>query len=275
MPTYVIGDVQGCSHELKSLLELIGFDPAGDRLWFVGDLVNRGPDSAGVLRFVKALGDSALTVLGNHDLHLLMVADGMERQHRSDTIHDVLCAPDREELIDWLRHRPLFHKEDNTVLVHAGLLPQWSADKASRLAAEVEAALRGPNRIDLMANMYGNKPHEWSDELSGHARLRVIINAMTRMRYCTHEGSMEFSHKGGLDKAPEGYLPWFDVPDPAWAGSRIVFGHWSALGLMMRENLVALDTGCLWGGALTAVRLEDRRVFQIPCRAWADLVLPQ
>lgn len=275
MPTYVIGDVQGCSHELKALVELVGFDPACDRLWFVGDLVNRGPDSAGVLRFVKSLGESALTVLGNHDLHLLMVADGMERQHRSDTIHDVLRAPDREELIAWLRLRPIFHKEDNTVLVHAGLLPQWSVEKASGLAAEVEEALRGPDRIDLMANMYGNKPHEWSDDLSGHARFRVIINAMTRMRFCTPDGSMEFSHKGGLDKTPEGYLPWFEAPDPAWAGSSIVFGHWSALGFMMRENLVALDTGCLWGGALTAVRLEDRRVFQVPCRAWADLVLPQ
>jgi bis(5'-nucleosyl)-tetraphosphatase (symmetrical) len=275
MPTYVIGDVQGCSHELKALVELICFDPACDRLWFVGDLVNRGPDSAGVLRFIKSLGGSALSVLGNHDLHLLMVADGMEKLHRSDTVHDVLDAPDREELIAWLRHRPLLHREDNKVLVHAGLLPQWSADEASRLAAEVEETLRGPDRLDLMANMYGNKPHEWSDELSGHARFRVIINAMTRMRFCTPRGSMEFSHKGGLDKTPEGYLPWFDVPDPAWGDSMIVFGHWSALGLVTRENLMALDTGCLWGGALTAVRLEDRRVFQVPCKAWADLVLPQ
>ena len=275
MPTYAIGDVQGCSHELLSLVDMIGFDPACDRLWFVGDLVNRGPDSAGVLRFVRSLGDSAVTVLGNHDLHLLMVSEGMEKLHKSDTVQDVLDAPDREELIDWLRYRPLLHVENGTVLVHAGLLPSWNIEKASILAREVESALRGENRLELMANMYGSKPACWEDRLEGHARLRVIINAMTRMRFCTVEGKMEFAHKGGLDKTPEGYRPWFEAPDPAWAGAMIVFGHWSALGLLMRESLMALDTGCLWGGALTAVRLEDRQVFQVSCRAWADLVLPQ
>ena len=275
MSIYAIGDVQGCSHELKALVEQIGFDPAQDQLWFVGDLVNRGPDSAGVLRFVMSLGEAAVAVLGNHDLHLLMVADGMERLHKSDTIQDVLQAHDRDDLLNWLRHRPLLHVAGNTVLVHAGLLPQWSAAQASMLAREVESALRGSDRSGLMANMYGNKPHAWADDLSGHARLRVIINAMTRMRFCTPEGDMEFSHKGGLDKAPEGCLPWFDAPHPAWQGSEIVFGHWSALGLMVEKNLMALDTGCLWGGALSAIRLEDRRVFQVSCRAWADLVLPQ
>ena len=275
MPTYAIGDVQGCSHELKALVDLIGFDPANDRLWFVGDLVNRGPDSAGVLRFVKSLGNSAVTVLGNHDLHLLMVAEQMEKLHGSDTLHDVLDAPDRDELIHWLRHRPLLHAENGHVLVHAGLLPAWSVDKASSLAMEVEAALRSPDYREFMANMYGNKPASWEDGLSGHARLRVVINAMTRMRFCTIEGKMEFAHKGGLDKIPEGYKPWFDLRNPAWAGAKIVFGHWSALGLVISENLMALDTGCLWGGALSAVRLEDRQVFQVSCRAWADLVLPQ
>lgn len=275
MPTYVIGDVQGCSHELESLVDGIGFDPVRDRLWFVGDLVNRGPDSAGVLRFVKSLGDAAVTVLGNHDLHLLMVADGMEKLHKSDTVQDVLDAPDRDELIAWLRHRPLLHVEDGVVMVHAGLLPSWSAEKACSLAREVESALQGKERLDLMANMYGNKPAFWEESLAGHARLRVIINAMTRMRFCTAEGRMEFSHKGGLVSAPEGYMPWFDVPDASWTGATIVFGHWSALGLLVRENLMALDTGCLWGGALTALRLEDRRVFQVSCRAWADLALPQ
>ena len=275
MPTYAIGDVQGCSHELEALVDRIGFDPARDRLWFVGDLVNRGPDSAGVLRFVRSLGDAAVTVLGNHDLHLLMVSDGMEKLHKSDTVQDVLDAPDREALIGWLRHRPLLHVENDIVLVHAGLLPSWSLEKAAILAKEVENALQGENRLDLMANMYGNKPALWEDDLEGHARLRVVINAMTRMRFCSIDGRMEFSHKGGLDKIPAGYLPWFEVPNPSWAGATIVFGHWSALGLIAKENLMALDTGCLWGGALTAVRLEDRQVFQVSCRAWADLVLPQ
>ncbi|MBY0579933.1 MAG: symmetrical bis(5'-nucleosyl)-tetraphosphatase [Burkholderiales bacterium] len=275
MPTYAIGDVQGCSHELEALVDLIGFDPARDRLWFVGDLVNRGPDSLGVLRFVKSLGEAAVTVLGNHDLHLLMVGDGLEKLHRSDTIQDVLAAPDRDELLQWLRHRPLLHVENDHVLVHAGLLPAWSVEKACALAGEAEKALRGSNCLDFMAHMYGNKPASWEDGLDGYARLRVVINAMTRMRFCSSDGAMEFAHKGGLDKTPEGYMPWFDVPQPSWAGARIVFGHWSALGLMVSENLMALDTGCLWGGALSAVRLEDRRVFQVSCRAWADLVLPQ
>ncbi len=275
MPTYAIGDVQGCSHELKSLVDRIGFDPANDRLWFVGDLVNRGPDSAGVLRFVKSLGDAAVTVLGNHDLHLLMVSEGMEKLHKSDTVQDVLDAPDRGELLEWLRHRPLLHVEKEKVLVHAGLLPSWSIEKAAILAAEVEKALTGKDRHDLMANMYGNKPSCWEDGLEGHARLRVVINAMTRMRFCSTDGRMEFSHKGGLDKIPEGYMPWFEVPHPSWSGATVVFGHWSALGLLVRKHIMALDTGCLWGGALTAVRLEDRQVFQVSCRAWADLMLPQ
>lgn len=275
MSTYAIGDVQGCSHELRALVDLIGFDPAADKLWFVGDLVNRGPDSAGVLRFVKSLGESAVAVLGNHDLHLLMVSEGMERLHKSDTLQDVLNAPDRDELVHWLRHRPLLHVENGCVLVHAGLLPGWSVDKASALAREIEAALQGPDYRDLMTRMYGNKPAFWEDSLTGYARLRVVINAMTRMRFCSRDGSMEFAHKGGLDRAPEGYIPWFEVPQPSWKGARIVFGHWSALGLVINEDLMALDTGCLWGGALSAVRLEDRRVFQISCRAWADLVLPQ
>ena len=273
MSTYAIGDVQGCCRELLELVDLIGFDPASDRLWFVGDLVNRGPDSAGVLRFVRSLGESAVAVLGNHDLHLLMVDRGMERLHKSDTLQDVLASHDRDELIDWLRHRPLLHRERGRILVHAGLLPCWRPEQAASLAREVESALQGPDHPELLANMYGNKPHAWSDALEGHARMRVIINAMTRMRFCTRQGEMEFSHKAGT--APEGYLPWFEVGDPQWRDSEIVFGHWSALGLMVREKLLALDTGCLWGGSLTAVRLEDRRVFQISCRGWADPGLPQ
>ncbi len=275
MSTYAIGDVQGCSHELFELVDLIGFDSAQDRLWFVGDLVNRGPDSAGVLRFVKSLGDGAVTVLGNHDLHLLMVDRGMERLHKSDTIQDILSSPDRDELVHWLRHRPLLHREGGRVLVHAGMLPCWSAEKAESLAREVESALQGPDHPELLANLYGNKPHSWEDSLEGHARMRVIVNAMTRMRFCTQEGEMEFSHKAGTDRAPQGYLPWFEAKAPAWKGNEIVFGHWSALGLLVRKNLLALDTGCLWGGALTAVRLEDRKVFQIACRGWADPKLLQ
>lgn len=267
MPIFAIGDLQGCYSAFRRLLDQIRFDPGTDRLWLVGDIINRGPDSLATLRFVKELGTAALTVLGNHDLHLLMVAEGCGRLHRNDTLDDILAAPDRQELLDWLRSREMLHVEEEYVLVHAGLLPSWSVSKALGLARVVEDNLRGTNFHEFCMNMYGDQPDHWSDALEGYERLRVIINAMTRMRVCTRDGKMDFSHKGPVQDTPPGYLPWFEVPGRASSEATIICGHWSALGLRLQENLIALDTGCLWGGGLTAVRLEDREVFQIPCVA--------
>jgi bis(5'-nucleosyl)-tetraphosphatase (symmetrical) len=270
MATYAIGDLQGCFDALTGLLEECRFDRARDRLWFVGDLVNRGPQSLEILRFVKSLGDSAVAVLGNHDLHMLMVAEGRAKSHRQDTLQAVLQAPDRDELLAWVRQLPLAHVEDEYVMVHAGLLPSWDARDAARLAREVETALRGPGWPELMVHMYGNQPDRWDESLAGYDRLRVIINAMTRLRVCTAQGQMEFSHKGRLEEIPRGYMPWFAVPGRASAASTVICGHWSALGLLAESNLLALDTGCLWGRRLSAVRLEDRRVFQVSCPKLAD-----
>ncbi|MFN0318062.1 MAG: symmetrical bis(5'-nucleosyl)-tetraphosphatase [Burkholderiales bacterium] len=265
MATYAIGDVQGCFSALKRLLLKIGHRPAQDRLWFVGDLVNRGSESLATLRFVRDLGEQAVTVLGNHDLHLLTVAAGHTRAKAGDTLDDVLGAPDREELLGWLRQQPLMHREDGHVMVHAGLLPQWSTGEAMVLAAEVETALRGEDFSPFVKAMYGNEPHRWSSDLEGHTRLRVITNALTRLRVCTPAGAMDFSFKGPPEKAPSGLLPWFDIPGRKSAGETLIFGHWSALGFHMQENLIGLDSACLWGGKLTAVRLEDRALFQVDC----------
>ncbi len=265
MATYSIGDVQGCMAELAALLDACSYDRKRDRLWFVGDLVNRGPASLEVLRFVKGLGDGAVVVLGNHDLHLLCVAEGSARARPDDTLDHVLNAPDRNALLKWLRTRKLMHVDDGCVLLHAGLLPQWTIEKASALAREVESALQGPHYRDVLAGLYGSEPTEWSDALQGPDRVRVIVNAMTRMRFCTEQGVMEFRSKGGLVAAPAGYRPWFDVPGRLSERSTIICGHWSALGLRIESNLLALDSGCIWGGPLSAVRLEDRRLFQVPC----------
>lgn len=265
MATYAIGDIQGCYAELRRLLEKIRFDPAQDQLWLVGDLVNRGPDSLQVLRFVKSLGDSAITVLGNHDLHLLAVAEGVAKLHRSDTLNELLNAPDREELLVWLRQQRLFHAEGNYVLVHAGLVPQWSVEQAASLAREVENALRGDNYAIFFDRMYGNTPNCWNDALTGYKRLRIIVNAFTRMRICTPQGEMEFKFKGEIENIPEGYVPWFDVPKRKSKDATVIFGHWSALGLKLEPNIIALDTGCLWGGPMTAIRLEDRLLYQVGC----------
>lgn len=266
MATYAVGDVQGCFQPLQRLLDDIRFDARSDRLWMVGDLVNRGLDSLATLQFVRDLGDAAVTVLGNHDLHLLSVAEGYERLRRDDTLTDVLEAPDRGELLDWLRHRPLMHVADGYAVVHAGLLPSWSVSRALELAGEVETALRSSTYRSFLARMYGNRPARWSDSLNGYERLRVIVNAMTRLRLCTSDGAMEFDHKGRPRDVPEGYLPWFAVPERRSQDTPIIFGHWSALGLIQRDNVFGLDTGCLWGRRLTALRLEDRRVFQVACR---------
>lgn len=266
MAIYAIGDIQGCCVEFQQLLEQIRFDPAQDRLWLVGDLVNRGPDSLQVLRLVKSLGDSAITVLGNHDLHLLAVAEGAAELHRSDTLDEVLNAPDRDELLGWLRQQRLLHAEDGYVLVHAGLLPQWSVKQAVSLAHEVESALRGDDYASFLARMYGNAPHNWDSDLSGYKRLRVITNVFTRMRICTPQGEMEFKFKGEVEHIPPGYLPWFDVPKRKSHDATVIFGHWSALGLRIEPRVIALDTGCLWGGPMSAIRLEDRQLFQVSCQ---------
>lgn len=265
MTTYAVGDIQGCYDEFRQLLELMRFDPSKDKLWLVGDLVNRGPGSLEVLRLVKSLDDAAITVLGNHDLHLLAVAEGTAELHHTDTLDEVLNAPDRDELLCWLRQQKLLHAENGYVLVHAGLLPQWSVGKAASLAREVEEALRGEDYATFLARMYGNAPHAWDDDLEGYKRLRVIVNAFTRMRICTPQGEMEFRFKGELPGIPEGYLPWYEAPKRKSRDATVIFGHWSALGLLLTQKVIALDTGCLWGGPMTAIRLEDRKLFQVAC----------
>lgn len=274
MATYAIGDIQGCFDSLQQLLAKCAFDPAHDRLWLVGDLVNRGPRSLETLRFVRSLGKAALTVLGNHDLYLLMVAEGgAKARGKDDTLQPILDAPDCAELLDWLRQQPLCHVEDDYCMVHAGLLPQWSIKKARKLAREVEAALQGEQYREFIANMWGSQPDRWTDDLAGWPRLRAIVNAMTRMRFCSAEGVMDFKVKGELARAPAGYMPWFEVPGRKSAKSVLVTGHWSALGFRLSDNMLALDSGCLWGGHLTAVRLEDRQVFQVDCAAGESVVL--
>ncbi len=266
MSTYAVGDIQGCFEPFLALLERIRFDPERDRLWLAGDLVNRGAQSLETLRYVRDLGDRAVTVLGNHDLYLLMVAEGaVAYRGRDDTLDPILNAPDRDDLLAWLRQRPLCHGEGHHVMVHAGLLPGWPVDKALALAREAEVALQGPGGEDFIRHMWGSRPTAWTDDLAGWDRLRVIINAMTRMRFCSPAGEMEFDTKGEVATAPEGYLPWFEVPGRSSADHTVIFGHWSALGLKVEPNLLALDSGCLWGRELTAVRLEDRAVFQVAC----------
>jgi bis(5'-nucleosyl)-tetraphosphatase (symmetrical) len=268
MATYAIGDIQGCFDELSELLDYLGFSPERDRIWFVGDLVNRGAQSLEVLRFVKGLGERAITVLGNHDLHLVMQAEGYGKGSKEDTLAAVLAAPDREELLAWLRRQPLFHVEGEYAMVHAGLLPQWDVAQAMALADEVDAALSAENFRDFLAHMWGSEPNDWRDDLAGWDRLRVVVNAMTRMRFVTPAGAMELrapGSKGPPERGPAGCQPWFDAPGRRSADHMVVCGHWSALGFRQEKNLLALDSGCLWGGCLTAVRLEDRRAFQMPC----------
>jgi bis(5'-nucleosyl)-tetraphosphatase (symmetrical) len=268
MATYAIGDVQGCFDPLRRLIDSFDFDPANDRLWFVGDLVNRGPQSLEVLRYIKSLGASSVVVLGNHDLHLVMQAEGFGRANKEDTLEAVLGAPDRDELLAWLRAQPLFHLEGSWAMVHAGLLPAWTVTQAKALSDEVSAVLISPDYRGFLENMWGSEPAAWRDDLTGWDRLRVVVNAMTRMRFVTADGAMELrapGAKGPLDRGPTGCLPWFVMQGRASAGNNIVCGHWSALGYHEQADLLAIDTGCLWGGSLTAVRLEDRRVFRLPC----------
>ena len=267
MATYAIGDVQGCYEPLRRLLDRIHFDAAADTLWFVGDLVNRGPHSLETLRFVKGLGAGAITVLGNHDLHLLVVASGARKPHRGDTLGAILGASDRDELLHWLRHQKLMHVDAGYALVHAGLLPQWPIPQAMALAHEVELALRAADAQAFFENMYGNAPNAWDDALTGFERLRVIVNAMTRLRLCDVAGRMDFAHKGAPRDIPPGFMPWFEVPDRKSAGTPIICGHWAALGLLLRDDLLSIDSGCVWGRTLTALRLDDRQIYDCDCRA--------
>ncbi|RME32784.1 MAG: symmetrical bis(5'-nucleosyl)-tetraphosphatase [Gammaproteobacteria bacterium] len=265
---YAIGDLQGCYDPLQRLLEVIRFDPAADTLWFVGDLVNRGPASLETLRFVRSLGERAVTVLGNHDLHLLAVAAGTEPLKKKDTLDEILRAPDREELIDWLRHRPLVHLDRGWLMVHAGVAPQWSAQRTRELAGELERVLRSGDAAEFFRHMYGDRPERWSDDLRGWDRLRCITNYLTRIRYCRPDGTLDLRSKGPPGTQGPGWLPWYAVPGRASRDTPILFGHWATLRLRGEDptshNVYHLDTGCVWGGALSALRLEDRRWFSVP-----------
>ena len=266
MSTYIIGDIQGCDDELGELLALIRFDPATDHVYFVGDLVNRGPKSIKVLRRVKALSDAGVadSVLGNHDFFLIMALEGFSKLHDGDTLDQVLRETDAHELVDWLRHRPLLIELDDTVIVHAGLLPAWTVADARTLAHEIERELRGPNYRSFLQTLFGNEPRSWHDSLSGVARHRAIVNAFARLRFCTPFSEIEFTEKRDASFTPKGFLPWFRVPGRRTAGTHVMSGHWSSEGLRLLPTVSLLDSGCLWGGALTAVRLQDRAVFQVP-----------
>jgi bis(5'-nucleosyl)-tetraphosphatase (symmetrical) len=256
MANYLVGDVQGCDAPLARLLDRIAFSPSRDTLYLLGDLVNRGPASDAVLRRLMALGDAAQCLLGNHDLSLLAVANGCRAPHRNDTMDVILQAPDREAMLDWLRHRRMALHAHGLLMVHGGVLPSWDLPQVLALAGEVEAVLRGADLPAFLARMYGNQPDRWDDGLQGADRLRVVVNALTRLRFCTPEGVMDMKASGGLHQAPPGTLPWFEVPDRRTAGTCIAFGHWSTLGFLMRQDVISLDTGCVWGGCLSALRLD-------------------
>jgi len=263
--TYVVGDIQGCCDQLQQLHAQIKQKHPQARLLFTGDLVNRGPRSLASLRYVRDLGDKAETVLGNHDLHLLALASGIDKSHKSDTLQEILQAPDREELLHWLRHRPLALWEDGHLLVHAGVFPQWSVEQTLELAQEVEAVLRGSDWLHFLSHMYGNQPDRWDDKLQGVERWRCIVNALTRIRFCSTDGVMDFASKDGIADIPPGFMPWFDVPARKTQDVPVIIGHWSTLGLLLRPDLLSIDTGCVWGGKLTAVCLQDRSVLQLDC----------
>lgn len=272
---YLIGDLQGCDAPLQRLLETIDFSPSTDTLYLLGDLVNRGPDSLGVLRRLSALGDAAQCLLGNHDLHALAVWQGVRITRRNDTLQTLLDADDSADLLNWLRHRSMALQAHGWLMVHAGVLPQWTLVQTLALAAEVESVLRGPNIKFHLAEMYGNTPVVWHDQLAGPNRLRVIINALTRLRFCTADGLMDFNSNGNADNPPAGFTPWFDVPGRATQDQPIAFGHWSTLmpdnqrKTHLRSNTLPLDTGCVWGGCLTAAKLGaaagEFELIQVTC----------
>jgi len=267
MATYAIGDIQGCYDELRRLLDKLDFDPSNDRLWFAGDLVNRGPKSLKTLRFIKSLGDSAICVLGNHDLHLLATIHGIRPAKAADRCGRVLGAKDRDELVDWLRQQPLLHhdKKRNFTMIHAGLPPQWTLQKAQKLAAEVEARLRSDDYVSLLGEMYGNQPDRWSKQLSESDRHRFVINCLTRLRYCSAEGQLDFGHSGPPGTQPDGLQPWYTVENRKSQNERFVIGHWSALGAVQENGVYSLDTGCVWGGSLTALNLKKLKYTSQSC----------
>jgi bis(5'-nucleosyl)-tetraphosphatase (symmetrical) len=273
---YLIGDVQGCDTALQSLLDTIAFSPSRDTLYLLGDLVNRGPDSAGVLRRLMAYGDAARCLLGNHDLHLLAIDHGVRKPHRKDTLDGVLNAPDRHAMLHWLRHQRLAFllnpgSSTEILMVHAGVLPTWTAAQTMALASEVESILQSTRSQDFFDTMYGNAPNEWDQRLTGMDRMRVIVNALTRLRFCTAQGAMEFEAKDGSKDAPAGFMPWFEVPGRRTAGTTVAFGHWSTLGWLGRSDVLSLDTGCVWGGALSALRIGSssgaHELIQVQCAA--------
>ncbi len=265
MPTYAIGDIQGCFAAFRRLLQKINYNAKQDKLWLAGDLVNRGPDSLETLRWIKELGDRAVTVLGNHDMHLLAVAEGVGKKRAVDTFEKLLSAPDKDELIGWLRRRPLMYVEGDFVLVHAGIHPHWTVERARELSSEVENALRVDTYHEFLNEMYGNEPRRFDDNLKGTERLRFIANTMTRMRVVTQNGDIDLNFTGKPENAPEGTTPWHETPGRLSADKIIVCGHWAAQGVTIRKNLIAIDSGCGWGGRLSAVRLDDRSLFQVSC----------
>ncbi len=264
---YLVGDLQGCDDAFERLLANIGFSPSRDSLTLLGDLVNRGPGSLAVLRRVMSMGAAAQAVLGNHDLHLLAVANGIRTSKRGDTIDDVLHAPDAAPLLAWLRERPLALRAHGWLCVHAGVSPSWDEARTLSLADEVAAALRTPDHADFLRVMYGNEPQRWRDDLQGNDRLRHLVNVFTRIRFVSPDGTLELATKEGASGAPDGYLPWFDIPSRRTADVPVAFGHWSTLGLVERDNLLALDTGCVWGGCLSAARVDGgrREIVQVRC----------
>ena len=273
MPSiWMIGDIQGCCTSLDELLAHPDIAQDADaRFWFAGDIVNRGPQSLTTLRRLMALEERSVAILGNHDLHLLAIAAGVRRAGKNDTVLEVLDAPDANEIIDWLRWRPLAHFEAGHLMVHAGVLAKWDVSKTLQLASEVETSLRGNNWQKMLQKMYGDEPSHWKEDHSGGARFRVIVNALTRMRMCTLKGRMVLAIKSAPTHGTQGLVPWFDVPDRATRDVTVVFGHWSTLGLVLRSDVICLDTGCVWGGSLTALRLQDRRLVQVSCRQSAPL----
>ncbi|MEO8297222.1 MAG: symmetrical bis(5'-nucleosyl)-tetraphosphatase [Burkholderiales bacterium] len=264
---YLVGDVQGCCDALERLLVEIGFSPSRDQLYLVGDLVNRGPASLQTLERIAGLGAAATSLLGNHDLHLLAVAAGVRKPGKSDTLAALLGSPRREHWLAWLRQQPLAVHAHGWLMVHAGVLPQWDLAQVMSLSAEVQAVLRGPALASFLPKMYGNQPNRWHNDLQGSDRLRLVVNALTRLRLCRADGTMDFDAKEGADAAPPGLLPWFDVPGRRTADVPIAFGHWSTLGVLNRPNLLALDTGCVWGGSLTAARIDGahRELISVRC----------
>ena len=266
---WLVGDVQGCCDALQRLLAEIGFSPSRDRLVALGDLVNRGPDSLGALRVLRGLGNAATCLLGNHDLHLLALAHGVRQPRRDDTLDAILHASDRDAWLDWLRQRHMAYQLDGWLLVHAGIVPQWDAPTTLALAGEIEALLRGPRRGELLDHLYGNEPAQWSDALQGPARWRFIVNVLTRIRFCSADGRLELDTKEGAGAAPPGFAPWFQIEGRRSAGTPIAFGHWSTLGRIDRPDLLALDTGCVWGGRLSAVRIDGGR------REWVQVACAQ